>query len=73
MIAAFIDNENPQKPYSDQSIVKLLNEKDVKVARRTVAKYREKLGILPTIYDDSIASHTWNVPYELLPFCIGHQ
>lgn len=48
MIATFIDNENPQKPYSDQSIVKLLSEKDVKVARRTVAKYREELGILPT-------------------------
>lgn len=48
MIAAFIDNENPQKPYSDQSIVKLLSEKEVKVARRTVAKYREELGILPT-------------------------
>jgi RNA polymerase sigma-54 factor len=48
MIAAFIDNENPQKPYSDQSIVALLSEKNIKVARRTVAKYREELGILPT-------------------------
>ena len=48
MIAAFIDNENPQKPYSDQSIVALLTEKNIKVARRTVAKYREELGILPT-------------------------
>ena len=48
MITTFIENENPAKPYSDQGIVKLLEEKDIKIARRTVAKYREELGILPT-------------------------
>lgn len=48
MITTLIENENPAKPYSDQGIVKLLEEKDIKIARRTVAKYREELGILPT-------------------------
>ena len=47
-IQQIIDSENPAKPLSDQGIVKLLAEKDVKIARRTVAKYRDELGILPT-------------------------
>ncbi|CAA6678358.1 MULTISPECIES: RNA polymerase factor sigma-54 [unclassified Lentimonas] len=48
MISHIIDEENPAKPYSDQGIVNILTEKDIKIARRTVAKYREELGILPT-------------------------
>ena len=48
IIAKIIDSENRSKPYSDQSIVNILKERDVKIARRTVAKYREELGILPT-------------------------
>jgi RNA polymerase sigma-54 factor len=48
MISHFIEEENPSKPYSDQGIVNLLKDKDIKIARRTVAKYREELGILPT-------------------------
>ncbi|TVP80414.1 MAG: RNA polymerase sigma-54 factor [Puniceicoccaceae bacterium] len=48
MISQIIDGENPAKPYSDQSIVDQLQAKDIKIARRTVAKYREELGILPT-------------------------
>lgn len=47
-IAQIVEGENPSKPHSDQSIVNLLKEKDIKIARRTVAKYREELGILPT-------------------------
>ncbi len=47
-IAQIIESENPAKPLSDQDIVKILAEEDVKIARRTVAKYREELGILPT-------------------------
>lgn len=47
-ISQIIAQENPSKPYSDQSIVNQLKEKDIKIARRTVAKYREELGILPT-------------------------
>lgn len=48
MIAHMIDEENPAKPLSDQAIVNKLQEKDIKIARRTVAKYREALGILAT-------------------------
>ncbi len=47
-IAKIIDAENPVKPLSDQAIANLLAEEDIKIARRTVAKYREELGILPT-------------------------
>jgi RNA polymerase sigma-54 factor len=32
-------------PYSDEDIKSLLAEKDIVIARRTIAKYREKLGI----------------------------
>jgi RNA polymerase sigma-54 factor len=48
MISQIIEKEDPAKPYSDQGIVNLLTEKEIKIARRTVAKYREELGILPT-------------------------
>ncbi|MCA1796926.1 MAG: RNA polymerase factor sigma-54 [Geobacteraceae bacterium] len=37
--------ENAQKPYSDQKIVKMLAEDGINIARRTVTKYREMLGI----------------------------
>jgi RNA polymerase sigma-54 factor len=40
-----IENENPLKPLSDQKLAILLSQEDVKIARRTVAKYREVLGI----------------------------
>ena len=41
MIRKLIDAENPKKPLSDSKLTQLLNEKGIKVARRTVAKYRE--------------------------------
>lgn len=47
-IAQIVSEENPAKPYSDQDIVAILGENNVQIARRTVAKYREELGILPT-------------------------
>ncbi len=47
-IARLIESEPPNKPYSDQAIVNMLTEEDITIARRTVAKYREELGILPT-------------------------
>ncbi len=47
-IKEIIGNENPQKPYSDKKIADILKEKyNVRVARRTIAKYRDQLGILP--------------------------
>lgn len=48
MISHIIEEENQAKPFSDQNIVDQLQERDIKIARRTVAKYREELGILPT-------------------------
>lgn len=47
-IAHIIDAEDPAKPISDQKIVECLKERDITIARRTVAKYREELGILAT-------------------------
>jgi len=40
--------ENPNKPYSDEALMKALDMQGIKVARRTVAKYREQLNILPS-------------------------
>jgi len=43
-----IKSENVSKPYSDQDIVGILKKLNIKIARRTVAKYREAMGILPS-------------------------
>lgn len=48
MISAIIKGEDTKKPYSDQKIVEMLEEKGIQLARRTVAKYREQLGVLPS-------------------------
>lgn len=40
-----IDNENKRKPLTDETLMEILNEKGYHIARRTVAKYREMLGI----------------------------
>ncbi|GMV39973.1 MAG: RNA polymerase sigma-54 factor [Myxococcales bacterium] len=45
MIKKLVSEENPKQPYSDARIVELLAEQNVEIARRTVAKYREMLGI----------------------------
>ena len=45
-IKELIENENPKRPLSDQKLAELLSREDVKIARRTIAKYREMLGIL---------------------------
>mgnify|MGYP006428246569 FL=1 len=47
-INTLISNENPKKPYSDSAICKILNDDGIEIARRTVAKYRIKLKILPS-------------------------
>jgi len=47
-IAKIVESEPANKPFSDQKIAEILEEEGVKIARRTVAKYREELGILPT-------------------------
>jgi RNA polymerase sigma-54 factor len=47
-IKNIIKSENKGKPYSDQDIAAILKDYNINVARRTVAKYRETLGILPS-------------------------
>jgi RNA polymerase sigma-54 factor len=44
-IREIVADENPKKPLSDQKIVDLLKEQEIDIARRTVTKYREMLGI----------------------------
>jgi len=44
-IKELIEDEDPKKPLSDQAIVKLLDAEGVKIARRTVTKYREEMRI----------------------------
>ncbi|WP_347332790.1 RNA polymerase factor sigma-54 [Marinimicrobium locisalis] len=48
MIKKLVASESPQKPLSDSKITTLLAEQGIKVARRTIAKYRESLGIPPS-------------------------
>ncbi len=48
MVQELVDNEDPKKPLSDQKISEILKVRGITVARRTVAKYRDVLGILPT-------------------------
>ncbi|HFC8542792.1 RNA polymerase factor sigma-54 [Neisseria weaveri] len=47
MLSELVKNENKEKPFSDEALVKLLQKQGVSIARRTVAKYREALGIPP--------------------------
>jgi RNA polymerase sigma-54 factor len=48
MIADLVAAEDKGSPFSDQELVTKLQEKGINIARRTVAKYREELGILPS-------------------------
>jgi RNA polymerase sigma-54 factor len=47
-IRQILAKEDPQKPYSDQELVEILKKQDILIARRTVTKYREMLGVLPS-------------------------
>lgn len=47
-IRRLIESEDPQKPYSDEKISQMLKAADINIARRTVAKYREMMRILPS-------------------------
>lgn len=46
LIKNIIAAEKPESPVSDQNIVELLKQDNIRIARRTVAKYRESMGIL---------------------------
>ena len=43
-----IENEDPSAPLGDDTLTAMLNERGYKLARRTVAKYRDRLGIAPS-------------------------
>jgi RNA polymerase sigma-54 factor len=47
-IREIIAKEDTRKPFSDQYIAELLSKEQIDIARRTVAKYRELMGILPS-------------------------
>src|SRR5215468_11064129 len=47
-IKQIVAAEDARSPYSDQKIVELLRAQGIDIARRTVAKYREVLGVLPS-------------------------
>ncbi|GAA0114828.1 RNA polymerase factor sigma-54 [Clostridium senegalense] len=45
-IEEIVENENKKKPLSDSKICEILNDDGINISRRTIAKYREELGIL---------------------------
>ena len=47
-LADIVRAEEKKKPNSDAKLVALLEEQGIKIARRTVAKYRDQLRILPS-------------------------
>lgn len=55
-IKTLIDNEPPHKPLSDNKLCLLLKDDGIEIARRTVAKYREELGIPATNLRKQITS-----------------
>jgi len=55
-IRRLIAEENPSKPLSDNKISELLGEEKIKVARRTIAKYRDQMKILPVKHRRKTAS-----------------
>lgn len=48
MIADIFKGEDPNKPLSDHEVVQMLMDKGIVIARRTIAKYRSELNILPS-------------------------
>jgi len=48
IISELVASESTTKPLSDQEMLNLLSDRGIRVARRTIAKYRDQLGILPS-------------------------
>ncbi|MCC5887890.1 MAG: RNA polymerase factor sigma-54 [Gammaproteobacteria bacterium] len=48
LIRKLTDEEDPRKPLSDSRIAQILGKQEIQVARRTIAKYRESMGIPPS-------------------------
>jgi RNA polymerase sigma-54 factor len=55
IIRTLIEEEDKTDPLSDQKIAELLHERGLRIARRTVAKYREQLNILPARFRRRVA------------------
>jgi RNA polymerase sigma-54 factor len=53
-ITEIINSEDPAKPFSDQEIFRRLNEEGINLARRTVTKYREELGLKAARFRKSV-------------------
>ena len=47
-IRYLVDHESPRKPLSDAGIEKILADEGIRISRRTIAKYRDRMHILPT-------------------------
>ncbi|MCI8270553.1 MAG: hypothetical protein HFG55_13020 [Lachnospiraceae bacterium] len=45
ILKQLIDEENKKKPFSDQKLSEKMNAQGIRISRRTVAKYREEMGI----------------------------
>ena len=54
-IKNLIDEEDKREPLSDQRIAELLHQQGLRIARRTVAKYREQLSVLPARFRRRVA------------------
>jgi RNA polymerase sigma-54 factor len=48
LIKEMIKNEDNRKPLSDKQILQMLKQRGINIARRTIAKYRDELNILPS-------------------------
>jgi len=48
MLKEYIANENSNRPYTDQQLTNMLQSQGIEISRRTVAKYRDELGIVST-------------------------
>ncbi len=60
MIKNIISEEEEQKPLSDMHIVNILKNKNITIARRTVAKYREEMKIPPHTQRKKLSSNSFN-------------
>jgi RNA polymerase sigma-54 factor len=64
LLRELIAGENARRPYSDEQLARLLARKGTLIARRTIAKYREEIGILPSrlrkerVADTAMAGNT---------------
>jgi RNA polymerase sigma-54 factor len=47
-IRQIIASEDPKRPHSDDKIAQMLKRENIHIARRTVAKYREMMRVLPS-------------------------